>query len=461
MAEEPSKIEIDFDDDRGYRPVRFDEPVRIVYDEHFASFIRVRMEHGGFELVSCFQFETVAAAPLPDEVWPLMAVEQYGVRPKATGTAWVYYANGRRRIEEPFIFADGFGKGATSLDEVWRLMNESGYPFVDELRRRGKDLIILGYADKTAYIQENAFVAVDCIEKAIAKRSGGKKLVTGGGDMGGLVTRYALAWMETKKRDHQTATYLSYDAPHNGAWVPLMAQWAAHFYGNNKKPDPRAQEFSQLINSPAAQELLFAHVATWDQGGVVDSNPLRVKMIEELNAMGWFPQVPRKLGVANGRGDGKGNGVPEGAVNINYKFPCHGGEMLTSPPFKDVPQYVGTLWEGRLRTITYMLKGFPVFDAAPGGTSTFYKWMADALQVPVTYPTTCFVPTVSALSIPADLYVDVSTSTHLSAFDDCTWDKKEHGAHVRITSELATWILDRIAAKTEATPAEASLATVG
>ena len=39
--------------------------------------------------------------------------------------------------------------------------------------------------------------------------------------MGGLVTRYALAKLETENVEHQVGTYFSYDSPHQGAWIPI------------------------------------------------------------------------------------------------------------------------------------------------------------------------------------------------------------------------------------------------
>jgi hypothetical protein len=443
---EPAKIEIDFDDDRGYRAVRFDEPIQITYDEHVVSHLRVRVEHGGVELVSTFRFETTAAAPPPDETWPLTAVETYAGRGKATGTAWVYYAKGRSRIEEPLVFADGFGPGKTDLNEVWRQFNETGVRFADQLRARGKDLIIVGYDDKAAYIQENAFVAVDCIRKAIAKRTGAKPLVTGGASMGGLVTRYALAWMERRGADHQTATYLSYDTPHNGAWLPLIVQYFVHYYRNY---NGAAKEFSNLVNSPAAQQLLWGHIGSWNQEGPVNQNPLRLKMLEELRALGWFPSRPVKLGVANGRGNGAGNGVPTGASSVKFSYACYGSDLLTMPPFSLGSQRIGSMWVAGYGETTYSATSIAAFDSAPGGTTDFFKRVGDAVGVKPEHPTTCFIPSLSALAIKPEysqnIYENIAALPRVASnLDDYAWSSTRNGGHVEVTQELVEWILARL-----------------
>ncbi|WP_411123709.1 hypothetical protein [Streptomyces sp. x-19] len=63
--------------------------------------------------------------------------------------------------------------------------------------------------------------------------------------MGGLVTRYALARLETERIGHQTGVCFSWDGPRTGAWIPLSLQAFAHYV---RKLDDR---FSCQINSPA------------------------------------------------------------------------------------------------------------------------------------------------------------------------------------------------------------------
>ena len=54
--------------------------------------------------------------------------------------------------------------------------------------------------------------------------------------MGGLVSRYALAWMEKQGEDHGTRTYLSIDAPHRGTYTSLGVQWFVHALRCRSRP---------------------------------------------------------------------------------------------------------------------------------------------------------------------------------------------------------------------------------
>ncbi|MDX2565248.1 hypothetical protein PV371_37220 [Streptomyces sp. TX20-6-3] len=53
--------------------------------------------------------------------------------------------------------------------------------------------------------------------ESIGRRIGDHPLTVGGFSMGGLVTRYALAKLETDGIEHQAQLYYSWDSPHTGA----------------------------------------------------------------------------------------------------------------------------------------------------------------------------------------------------------------------------------------------------
>jgi hypothetical protein len=147
------------------------------------------------------------------------------------------------------------------------------------LRKRGRDVILLGFDDRSASILENAEVATACIMRTSAERLGNAGLVVGGCGTGGLITRYALARMEEQRMAHQTA-----DTPHYGAWIPSSLQAFAHFL-------TRAPALSQQINSPVMRQILGRHLETVD--GTPREDPLRTELLDTLNKMGGWPQLPR------------------------------------------------------------------------------------------------------------------------------------------------------------------------
>lgn len=214
--------------------------------------------------------------------------------PLEGGTAWVFYSSpGQTRVRKPVILADGFSSGKSDPDALWNGLENGEYPLVSQLREAGFDLVLLGFDERSASIIDNADVAIECIKKAIDDREGSAKLTVGGFSMGGLVTRYALAKMHHEGDDHQTATFLSYDTPHSGAWLPISVQAFAHFVKDNWGGLPGFGEllgsFSRMVNSTAARQLLRWHIES------VSAEPrqdrARTDFLAELERVGSWPPV--------------------------------------------------------------------------------------------------------------------------------------------------------------------------
>src|SRR5207237_3221799 len=115
------------------------------------------------------------------------------------------------------------------------------------------------------YIERNELLQVKLIKKLnqeLRDNGSTKKLVIIGPSMGGMISRYALAWMEKNKMAHNTSTWISLDAPHNGANVPIGAQKYLEFFANNGNKG--AQETLQKqLNNPAAKEQLLHHYLSY------------------------------------------------------------------------------------------------------------------------------------------------------------------------------------------------------
>ncbi|MGW7194258.1 esterase/lipase family protein [Streptomyces sp. NPDC054838] len=377
--------------------------------------------------------------PVPHDVWDLPG-----------GTAWVYYAEGGDRLTKPVIAADGFNMGSSSIDMLWQGLDWGEYAFFSELRRRGHDVIVLGFHERSAAIQQNADAAIEVITRAGNERQGNHRLAVGGFSMGGLVTRYALAKMEDQQIDHQTGLYWSYDTPHRGAWIPLGLQAFAHY--SRKLNDA----FSRQINSPAARQLLAWHIEEWDSKPGVDE--MRERLLAELNQMGNWPAIPVKIGVANGVATGQGNGIKPGDHAVEGKglsilgtnlYAQRGGDnqivatlrLVTPPPAKEVPT-----------------DDLPEIDGAPGGTLEGFGILADKLneQPPILGLKTnahvrhhSFVPSVSAVAIrdvttDADLYVNIGgLKPETSELDDFKL-ASHNEPHTLMTTELGGWIVEQI-----------------
>ncbi|WP_417159463.1 esterase/lipase family protein, partial [Streptomyces cyaneofuscatus] len=375
-----------------------------------------------------------AAAPTPDEEWDLPG-----------GFARVYYADSRRGLVRPVLLADGFNHGRSDLDALYLGLEES-FPLIGSLKERGHDVVLLGYDDRGASILDNARTATAAILRTIATRVGDEPLVVGGFSMGGIVTRYALAKMEHDRIDHQTALYFSYDSPHRGAVIPIGLQAFAHFI-------PVANNFAKQMNSSAARQMLWRHYDS--ETGTVGVDPEREKFLEALRAVGGWPQRPRTIAVANGRGDGQGPQVPPGQTALastgDRVYP--GTTLLTQAEGHEVVvAELKRLFPKAGKTIT--TSGFPALDGAPGGTLGSYRILATTLEkfgatVDLRHPDVCFVPTVSAVAIrdldrPEDLYADVDGLSPEDGEVDEFFCSSETTGHTAITEELCTWLLDRL-----------------
>ncbi|MFF3607706.1 esterase/lipase family protein [Streptomyces sp. NPDC002463] len=249
-------------------------------------------------------------------------------------------------------------------------LENGDYPFISTLRENGFDVVLLGFNDRSASILDNADVAIECIRRTVADREGDAMLTVGGFSMGGMVTRYALAKMERQREDHQTATYLSYDTPHRGAWLPLGVQAFAHFvkehWGNT---DPLLSLYSDLVNSSAARQMLRWHVETGTEVTLdvaAGQDQARTDFLEALQRVGDWPMRPRLLGVANGTGTGVGNNIPADDTAMAAHGPKANAKLRTQGQGQ---QTVAQLAEGSQATVSINTTGFPELDGAPGGLS--------------------------------------------------------------------------------------------
>ncbi|NRB41448.1 MAG: hypothetical protein HRU20_23750 [Pseudomonadales bacterium] len=71
---------------------------------------------------------------------------------------------------------------------------------------------------------DGAYALQSTLELIQSYRNDNKPIVVAGYSIGGVISRYALADLESKNVEHNTALYISYDAPHRGVHVPQSIQ---------------------------------------------------------------------------------------------------------------------------------------------------------------------------------------------------------------------------------------------
>lgn len=148
--------------------------------------------------------------------------------------------------------------------------------------------------------------------------------------MGGLISRYALRYMEQNSITPDTRLYISFDSPHLGANVPLGFQHLFNYMGYGPIGDVAMRGIVDgMLKSPAAREMLLDHFEGHLQSGNVtefDSSKLlpagspnyRTPFQNELNTMG-FPQTVRNIAISNGASNGTMTGTP-GMVVMDHTF---------------------------------------------------------------------------------------------------------------------------------------------
>lgn len=397
-----------------------------------------RAERSVGEVTLAGRLNAVPVAPLPypvpepDDEWQLAPF----------GFAHVFYGEGNSRIERPVLMADGFNLGRSDLKWLYAGLDRD-FPLLTELRRSGRDVILLGFEERTASILENAEAAMDAIRKMTDGQLSSDPVV-GGFSMGGLITRYALAKLEHDGFNRRIGVYFSYDSPHRGGVVPIGIQAFAHFIGLN---NPLLRQ----LDSPAARQMLWRHYD--QQTGQAGIAPERSDFIDELNEVGGWPSTPRLLALANGRGDGTGLEIPPAETALKSEKVYPGTTFYVQAQGRDVTvAELKRAWPPQEKTIT--TSGFPELDGAPGGSLRSYGILADVLteagaEVDLRHPEICFVPSVSAVAIrdideQKDLYADIDRlDPSMSEVDEfvCSSTTTEHTA---ITEELCRWLMERL-----------------
>lgn len=146
-----------------------------------------------------------------------------------------------------------------------------------------------------------------------------------GESMGGLVARYALSWMEANNQQlqcrpdlmHNTRLFISYDAPQDGAYVPMAFQELYNHYAKfTFLPFAFRQDLQNrwdILNCDAAKDLLKLHQTTNPYNLVPNPNPFdalysstsqRDQMMNDLINLkpntGGYPEFCKKLAISNG-----------------------------------------------------------------------------------------------------------------------------------------------------------------
>jgi pimeloyl-ACP methyl ester carboxylesterase len=365
-------------------------------------------------------------------------------------------------LDKPIILIDGFDPGDTrNTTDIYQLLNYgTTQNLANDLRNQGFDIIVLNFPSYTLpnsttvidggadFIQRNAFILVKLLTQINAQKVGNEQNVVIGPSMGGLISRYALRYMEMNNLTHDTRLFISFDAPHQGANVPIGFQHLFNYlaYGplGNAAVQPVVED---LIKSTAARQMLVDHMEGHLQSGsAFEFNTAAASLLptgapnfrnafqNELNTMG-FPTLTRNVSISNGAGNGAMNYAPNFEV-MNHTFNITTTQRaiinLRFTPAANLTNQVSR-FRGQQFVVAFWVTGFeslansksPTFtaglDSAPGGRFDMTGFAAAAGTDPLLteffanlnadYFT--FIPTWSSMAISntQNLYTPVTSSS--------------------------------------------------
>ena len=265
-------------------------------------------------------------------------------------------------LDKPIILIDGFDPGDTrTVSGIYDLLDFTGSQgdqnLGDLVRAEGFDVVILNFPsyfrlsdnsllniddaidtnadtviDEADYpgstlvnggadfIERNSMLLVDLINTINSDKVGSEELVVIGPSMGGLISRYALNFMENDSQDHETRLWISFDSPHHGANVPLGFQHQFNFLGFGLGDDLNVVALQPvvegLLKSPAARQMLVDHFESHLEDGsnvnfdptklLPEPHPYRAVFETNINSLTstGFPQDTRNVSMINGSGIG-------------------------------------------------------------------------------------------------------------------------------------------------------------
>lgn len=404
-----------------------------------------------------FTSSSVVRSGMPEqsEFWPNFVSEIAFEGGYVSGDVSIFLGNGNSAITNPVIIVDGFDPNdLRPVEGLWELVNQQN--MADSLIFFGNDIILLNFHDGGGYIQQNAMLFINLIDTVqyIMGEAGTLKenpqIVVVGPSMGGLITRYALTYMEKTGMHHHVRNWVSFDSPHKGANIPLGIQHWLRFFAEVAGSEG-AQAGLTKVNSVAAKQMMLYHYSA-TAGGLAGSDAMRNVFVNDIDTMG-FPLQTRIVAVANGSGAGISQPFEAGEQAVEFYY----SDLVVDlrGDIWAVPHQVNSIiFHGLYNTIMPLDEVEEIIsvsntisvDNAPGGDSPTFWEIAEEDpgygDILCLHEDHCFIPTISSLCITNtnDLFFNVHDNIESveTPFDKLYYpiDNQEHA---EITPESYQW----------------------
>ncbi len=236
-----------------------------------------------------------------------------------TATLEINYKDDDCKIKKPLIVAEGFESGLLGVENG---LGDNDYKdFIDdatdftgnlEYEIANYDIIYVNWDNGKDHLQRNALLLEDIIQwvnQQKALNNSNEKNVVLGQSMGGVIARYALADMEIRSMVHDTKLYISHDAPHQGANIPLGIQYFARHLADQFIGTPMGdfqfevsdgseasiEDINDLLNATGTKQLLDNYITA----GFNLDNSVHNDWQADLLDKG-YPTQTRNIAISNG-----------------------------------------------------------------------------------------------------------------------------------------------------------------
>lgn len=494
-AVEVTKLEMDVHNGNGFQKLFPNQPITVFFNSSGIKDItfKVAFSDGVIKQISS-TIEILSGPRVHQSTQQVETInatvpyQGYGESAPLLGQAEfeIYLDNADGVLDKPIFLVDGFDPGDTrNTSAIYQLLNfPGGGNLGDVVRNEGYDVVVVNFPQYVSggvsidggadFIQRNAMSLVALIQHINNLKVGEAQNVIIGPSMGGLISRYALRYMEMNSLDHDTRLYISFDSPHLGANVPIGFQHLFNYMAYGPLGDATLQGVVDgLLKSAAARQMLIDHFeGHLQEGNATEFNnslqlPIgapnyRDAFQTELNTMG-FPTTVRNVTISNGSNSGAMTGTPGMWVLNDYTVNASATQRARFDLRFTPPAGVSNQLVSRFRAQQQIIVWITLFssqanatspasssglDSAPGGTFEIADFgggdpTLDDFIDNLAIDKFCFIPTLSSLAVSnPNWYAQVSnagSSPFVASFVPAV-----NEPHVTLTADNVAFALSEI-----------------
>ena len=318
----------------------------------------------------------------------------------------------------PLILSSGFDAYNVSPEQYYR---SAGASLFDCLLENGYDIYVLYYKYNPQDLRNNAAVYSSAINYISNTYYNSQNIIASGISMGGLISRYALAKAESLGNPLPVSTWISLDAPHQGAVISEDLQNYLNEHTDNS--------FDKYALECDAAKIMLNY-NTYDTEGLMHS--AFYSELSTLNGDG-YPHLTNNIGVSfSNELPNPNSGIwleirtPAGAADKDITLSPEEKVAGSYLPELNIDPYIVTaLWGAFWGTVTLTQISDPTFMPHNGSLDydqNFNTPFDETIEPTVTsyhdqIPPEIINPILNALKYPRDLIIQNTNISGDSAFN--------------------------------------------